>query len=199
MVAHERRRIRSVAGFEQLLLFVQDSFHLVLAIAGRVAGAGELNDGVSQIELGAGHPRTRRVEEAAVALENRHGHIQLQLLVIGFDLDLLVVSECEVVFLRLLQKAMGEAAADQVAHVGNGAFVSRHEDEVVLEFADLAIGSLVLENLGNIRRRLTQIRRYGSRFVIHYHEQRARVADFVRHFIRAGRRKHGVEFPREAG
>ena len=98
------------------------------------------------------------------------------------------------VFLRLLQKAKGEAAAYQVAHVGNGAFVGRHEDEVVLEFADLAIRSFVLEDLGNVGRRLTQVGRHGSRFVIHDHEQRATVADFVGHFIRTGRGKHGVEF-----
>jgi hypothetical protein len=41
--------------FEQLLLFVQDTLHLVLSVAGRIAGAGELDDGVAQVELRAGH------------------------------------------------------------------------------------------------------------------------------------------------
>jgi hypothetical protein len=47
------------------------------------------------------------------------------------------------------------ACADApAAHVRNGAFVGRHEDKVVLEFADLAIRALVLEDLSNIGRRL---------------------------------------------
>ena len=146
-----------------------------------------------QVELGAGHPRTRRVEEVAVALENRHGHIQLQLLVFGFDLALLVVGEFALMF-RLQKQAEGETAAHQVAHVRNGALVCRHEDQVVLEFADLAVRSLVLEDLGDVGRRLAQIGGYRSRFVTHHHEQGPTVADFIRHFIRTGRGKHGIEF-----
>ena len=180
-------------GFEQFLLIVQDPFHLVLAVARCIARARKFDDGVPQIELGAGHPRTRRVEEVAVALENRHGHIQLQLLVFGLDLALLVVGEFALMF-RLQKQAESESAAHQVAHVRNGALVGRDEDKVVLEFADLAIRPLVLEDLGDVGRRLAQIGRYRSRFVTHHHEQGPTVADLVGHFVRTGRGKHGIEF-----
>jgi len=56
--------------------------------------------------------------------------------------------------LRLLQDAERQAPADEIPHVWNGAFVGRHEDQVILEFADLPVRAFELEDLGDVRRRL---------------------------------------------
>jgi hypothetical protein len=75
----------------------------------------------------------------------------------ALTLCLLVPGKRDMVFFRFLKKSKGEAAAHQFAHVRNHAFVGRHEDKVVLEFPNLAIRPLVLEDLCNVRRRLAQI------------------------------------------
>ena len=129
----------------------------------------------------------------AVALKNRHGDVELQLFVFGFDLALLVVGQFALMF-RLQEQAESETAAHQVAHIRHGPFVGSHEDQVVLEFPDLSLRSLVFEDLCDVGRRLPKIGRHRGRFVTHHDEQRTAVAHFVRHFVGSGRGKHGIEF-----
>lgn len=113
-------------------------------------------------------------------------------MVLRFDLALLVIGEI-VLMLGLLKEAECKAAPHKVYHAGNPALVGRHEHQVVLELADLAIGALVFEDLGDIGRRLAQIGRNDGGLVAHHHEQGAFVADFVGDFVRTGGKRHGVK------
>ena len=81
-----------VSGSDQLLLLIEDSFDVRLAVAG-VVRICELDNSVPERKRCALHRRGGRIEEIPVALQNALGDQQVELVVLALDLVDLVVRE----------------------------------------------------------------------------------------------------------